>query len=52
VVLGARALGVAALVAAAAGVLVAVGLSLALTLYSRSAYHRWKGLYPPVSPTP
>jgi hypothetical protein len=50
--LGTRALGLQAPFAAALGVLTAVTVNLALTAYSRRAYRRWKGLYPPVSPTP
>jgi hypothetical protein len=52
VVLGTRALGLDAPVAAMLGVVTAVALNLALTSYARWAYRRWRELYPPVSPTP
>jgi hypothetical protein len=52
VVLGTRALGLDAPVAAVLGVVTAVALNLALTGYARWAYRRWRELYPPVSPTP
>jgi hypothetical protein len=52
VVLGTRALGLQAPLAAALGVVVALAVNLALTAYSRWAYRRWRQIYPPVNPTP